>query len=40
MLTIENSDLYALHYANEQIVRVRLSKTLFPAFDQFRVLLL
>jgi len=39
---VVNSDLHALHYANELLVCVRLAFQklyLFPAFGQFRVLL-
>ena len=42
-MKFENSDLYALLYANELPVRVTLALQklyLFPVFDQFRVLLL
>ena len=40
---IKYSDLHALYYVNDLLVRVRLAfqkRYLFPAFDQFWVLLL
>ena len=40
LLTIENSHLHALHYANELLVRVRLAfqkQYLFPASDKMKI---